>query len=312
MNSKIVVCAMIFAAAAALGAQQASQSDPYQGVSTPPSNDEIVVTVEPEAKPPAGHPLAPAAVQKQTEPQAASADPQIDNLNTGTDDGIVHVAPRPAAVAPARQVLAERANASDPDGDIVHPRALAPGELGEGTTIRVRLLQRLSTASSQKGETFRSQVASDVMQNGQVLIPAGTEIDGQLVEVSSGHVGGHGTMRLRPLRVIMPDGTHYQLQAEVSDTPGSKTSVGAEGTIKPDSRARRDGIEYGGAVGAGATTGAILGGPAGALAGGLIGAGVITAHLLINHPQAVLESGTAILFTRSAPLNLVPVSRSGI
>jgi multisubunit Na+/H+ antiporter MnhB subunit len=55
-------------------------------------------------------------------------------------------------------------------------------------------------------------------------------------------------------------------------------------------------------------TGAILGGPGGALAGGLIGAGVITVHLLVDHPQATLEDGTVLLFTLSEPLNLVPAT----
>jgi hypothetical protein len=63
-------------------------------------------------------------------------------------------------------------------------------------------------------------------------------------------------------------------------------------------------------VGAGATTGAILGGPVGALTGGLIGAGVVTAHLLISHPQATLETGTVIVFTLSEPLSMVPATRS--
>ena len=73
----------------------------------------------------------------------------------------------------------------------------------------------------------------------------------------------------------------------------------------PISRIKRDGIEYGGAVGAGAITGAVLGGPAGALAGTIIGAGAVTAHLLVSHPQATLEPGTVLLFTLTQPLNLV-------
>jgi hypothetical protein len=143
------------------------------------------------------------------------------------------------------------------------------------------------------------------LQGSQVLIPAGSEIDGRVVEVSSGHMGGHGTMRLQPDTVILPDGTRYRLHAETTGTPGSRTHVGSEGTINPDSRAKRDGMEYGGAVGAGVTTGAILGGPVGALTGGLIGAGVVTAHLLVSHPQANLEPGTTLIFTLSEPLRLV-------
>ena len=214
-------------------------------------------------------------------------------------------------VADSPRALPDPTFAADPDGDIVHARVRRPGEILEGTTIRVRLLQRLSTVSSEKGEAFHTMVASDVMQNGRVVIPSGAEIDGQVIRVSSGHVGGHGSMRLAPETVTMPDGTRYRLHAEVTSTPGSGTRVGEEGNITPGSRLKRDGIEYGGAVGAGLVTGAILGGPAGAAAGGLIGAGVITVHLLVSHPQATLERGTNMLLTLTEPLDLVPARPSG-
>jgi hypothetical protein len=221
----------------------------------------------------------------------------------------VHVAPQASVYI--QPVLAERPTAMDPDGDIVHPRALAPGELGEGTMIRVKLLDRLSTATSQPGDAFRTQVASDVLEGGQVMIPAGAEIDGRVVEASSGNLGGQGTMRLLPETVILPDGKRFQLHADLSGIPGSRNRVGDEGTIKPASQIKRDSIEVGGAVGAGVTVGAVVGGPVGAVTGGLIGAGAVTAHLLIDHPQATLETGTTLVFTLTEPLSLVPDGRSG-
>jgi hypothetical protein len=206
--------------------------------------------------------------------------------------------------------LGSRPEAADPDGDIVHPRALLPGDLPEGTTIRVKLLHGLSTAYSEKGEAFSSRVASDVVQGDKVLIPAGAEIDGRVVQVSSGHAGGHGSMRLQPEAMVLSDGTRFHLSAEVTGTPGSRTRLGNEGTILPASRMKRDGIEYGGAVGGGAVTGAFLGGPVGAVTGSLIGASVVTAHLLISHPQATLETGTTLLFTLTEPLSMVPAGTS--
>jgi hypothetical protein len=115
-------------------------------------------------------------------------------------------------------------------------------------------------------------------------------------------------MILRPEVVILPDGSRFRLYAQVTDTPGSRTRVGEEGTISPGSRAKKDTLEYGGGVGVGATTGAILGGPAGALAGSLVGAGVITVHLLLDHPQAHLEANTELVFTLTQQLNLVPAN----
>jgi hypothetical protein len=245
-------------------------------------------------------------------PQPSSIDPSVNypapQAMDGTDDGIVHIAPSMPQNAP---MLNQRVYAADPDGDIVHPRPLRPGELQEGTSIRVHLLNRLSTADTERGEPFRSTVASDVMQGGLVLIPAGTEIDGHVAQVSSGQFGGHGTMRLQPESVVLPDGSRFQLHADVTGTYGSRTHVGGEGTIRPDSRAKRDGIEYGGAVGAGVVTGAIVAGPVGALTGGLIGAGAITVHLLVSHPQATLEPGTVLVFQLTDPLFLSPAPVSG-
>jgi hypothetical protein len=230
-------------------------------------------------------------------------------VNAADPDGEI-VAIEQSSPAPDQPALKTRNIAPDPDGDIVHPPPPRPGELPEGTTIRVRLLNRLSSASSEKGEAFQSKVASDVLQGDQVLIPAEAEIDGSVVEVSSGHPTGRGSMRLRPETMILPDGSRYQLHAYITQAPGSNTKVESEGAVLPDSRLKRDGIEYGAAVGAGATTGAIVGGPVGALTGSLIGAGVVTAHLLISHPQAVLEPNTVMEFTLSEPLQMSPADTS--
>ena len=337
LNRSFPVLVVLVASAVALSAQDATQANPqqapYQGVSKPPADDVIITTSIPAAKPPAGQPMNTQPAPQQTAPPAYSdpaaatapvsgntqADPQPTSVDPsanfpapqgvdGTDDGIVRVAPSNPQTDPT---LNQRTYASDPDGDIVHVRPLRPDELQEGTSIQVHLLDRLSTSDSEKGEPFRSSVAYDVLQGGQVLIPAGSEIDGHVVDVSRGHTGGHGTMRLQPEAVTLPNGTHFTIHAEVTGTHGSHTRVGDEGTIRPDSRVKRDSIEYGGAVGTGVIVGAVVAGPAGALTGGLIGAGAVTVHLLVNHPQATLDSGTLLVFQLTDPLYLAPEGMSG-
>jgi len=246
-------------------------------------------------------------VQIQPEPQPSSPGPSAAMPQEGTDDGVI----QNTAPVPAQPVLAQRAYAADPDGDIVHPIPLGPGQLGEGTLIRVKLLDRLSTVDSEKGQPFRSQVASDVLQGNSVVIPAGSEIDGRVVEVSRGHLGGHGSIRLRPETVILPDGTRCGMRAQVSATPGARTRVGSEGTINPGSRIHRDEIEYGAVVTGGVITGAFIGGPVGAVAGGAVGAGVVTTHLLVDHPQATLEPGAFLEFTLTDTLTLTPGAATG-
>ena len=57
-------------------------------------------------------------------------------------------------------------------------------------------------------------------------------------------------------------------------------------------------------VGGGAVTGAFLGGPVGALTGSLVGAGLVSVHLLMSHPQATLKEGTYLQFALTEPLLL--------
>ncbi len=306
MNRPVFVCALFLLTAVALAGQSAQQN-PYSGTSSPPPDTGIIDETQqqpaaPQAKPSPSKlaPAQPSPMQPMTQPAApAQPVPQAANPADGTDDGIVQVAP-----GAGQPELNERAAVTDPDGDIVHPAPLPPGMLGAGTEIRVRLLDRLSTAWNHPGDTFRCRVASDVFQGDEILIPAGAEIDGGVVDVSTGHLGGHGSMLLRPETVTLPDGSRFHLYAQTTGAPDSDARVGSEGTISPGSRLKKDGIEYGGAAGAGAIAGGVLGGPAGALAGTLVGAGAVTVHLLVNHPQATLEPGAVLLFSLTEPLNL--------
>lgn len=338
MKRSMLVCALSLSTAAAfvaqaavLAAQQSNDSSQYQGVSNPPPDDTITTPApqpQPPAKPAPGKPMnaapsantpasgmvavpdivtgpetdgAPDSANVTSAPSAASVQNPPDGED-GTDSGIVQVEPATQGVQPA---LGERIASSNPDGDIVHPAPLPPGMLGPGTMIRARLLERLSTAYTQDGQTFRARVASDVFRGDQVLIPAGAEIDGRVSNVSTGHFAGRGSMVLHPETVILPDGSRFHLYAQLTDAPGTNTRVGDEGNISPGARIRKDEIEYGGGVGAGVIAGAALGGPVGALAGTIVGASAVTVHLLMDHPQATLDTGTVLDFTLTEPLTLV-------
>ncbi len=336
MNRSIFVCALMLASSAFLGAQQTSQSNPYAGISHPPANDTIVDMALPAPTParkPSPEKLATAQpartaqslqqavpAVRQAAPQAAAAHLPLNypgpEPGDGTDYGMVLVAPDAASASsqttqPAEPSLNTSSYANNPDGDIVHPAPLPPGELSEGTNIYVRLLQSLSTGYDREGDAFRTEVISDVTHDGQVLIPAGSEIDGTVERVSLGHFAGRGSIRLRPETITLPDGSRYQLFAQVFETAGSSTYVNGEGTIFPISRVKKDGIEYGAMAGGGAVVGAVVAGPVGALAGTVAGASAVTAHLLLDHPQPSLETGTMLVFSLTQPLSMVPAGSAG-
>lgn len=330
MKRAIFLCAILAASTLVVRAQQTGQANPYAGVSTPPANDTITdeapeqpappAAAHPAAKPspdhyataPATTPAAPA--QQESAPSNRVPPDFITSANgDGTDAGIVE--PRqqsPSYGQPAHSpVTTARLYASDPDGDIVHPQPLPPGVLGSGTTILVRLLNDLSSGFNQPGDPFRGTVIQNVFEDGTILIPAGSEIDGRVTQVSTGEgLGSKGSLSLRPETVILPDRTRYQIYAMVSGTPESHTRLGREGEITPGVQVKRDSLWYGGGVGAGAITGAALGGPAGALAGTLVGAAAVTVHLLTSHPQAKLNTGAPVEFTLTEPLRLVPAAAS--
>jgi len=288
-------------------AQPAAQPAPDTAAQAPaidqhPQSDENPVQAADSAiLPQSGSSAQLAAHPSSVDPSVNYPDPDVN----GTDDGIVGIAKQePQDATAAQPMLRSRNESSDPDGDIVNPHSLQPGELPDGTTIRVHLLTRLSTVDSQPGEVFRTRVATDVLQDGQVLIPAGAEIDGRVMQVASGTVRSHGTMLLRPETVILLDGTRFHLDAQVSGAPGTGARISGEGYINPGSRYKKDSVEYGGGVGAGAVVGAMVAGPVGAVTGGLIGAGAITVHVLTNHSDATLEPGTVLLFTLDNRLDL--------
>ena len=107
MNRKFLVSTLFMAAAATLTAQQGA----YQGTSNPPPDDTIIDNTPsqpapaPIAKPPAAQYAAPAPMSAQPQQQqmaapmqSAPVQPAIQpaqspNDVTGTDDGIVQVAP---------------------------------------------------------------------------------------------------------------------------------------------------------------------------------------------------------------------------
>jgi hypothetical protein len=299
MNRPILACTFFALAATALMAQEPSQSSPYQGTSNPPPDSTIETSEQPVPipKPPAGHPVD----ANQQAPVQSAARPLPQTYGDGTDQGMVGTA------APT---LSNRATV-DPDSDIVHPAPLPPGTLGEGTLIRVRLLDEVSSSFSEAGENFRGRVASDVLQDGNVVIPAGAEIDGRVAQVTKGKFGGHGSILLEPQTVTLENGSKFELHAVVISTPGSNLRVGNEGVITPGSRLRKDGYEYAGVGGGGMVVGAILGGPAGMLAGGLIGAGIVTTHNLVSHPQANIEAGSYLMLTLTQQVQLVPAAAQG-
>jgi type IV secretory pathway VirB10-like protein len=196
---------------------------------------------------------------------------------------------------------------SNPDADIVASVPSRPGELPEGTVIRIALGQDLSSSESLPGSDFTGKIAADVLSEGKVVIPQGAEVLGKIVRVAEGRrFGAPATIRLRPDVVVLPDGSRYVLRAQVI-AAGAKARVDDEGALQPASRIKANALKEGVGIGAGAVAGALVAGAPGALVGSLVGAGVMTTHILVQHPAAVrIPQGSTLTLSLTQPMAITP------
>ena len=102
----------------------------------------------------------------------------------------------------------------NPDADIVSSVALPDNALAAGTAIHTRLDHEISSRENGAGTLFTAQVAQDVVQNGRVIIPAGSVVHGRVIHADYGRrISGHASLRLLADEVMLPDGTHYYMSA---------------------------------------------------------------------------------------------------
>lgn len=179
-----------------------------------------------------------------------------------------------------------------------------PNELPIGTRIVAQLNDTISTKETPAGTLFVAALATGIMHQGHVLLPAGTLVRGRITQIHGGRrISGASAIRLQPDEVILPDQSIYRMNAEVVDLDHFKGShVGHEGTIVNNSNPKATLAILGGTTATTAVAGAVIGGGVGAVVGAGIGAGVGTVWWLRQDHQQTLPSGTEIVFGLNEPL----------
>ena len=274
-----------------------AKPSPYEGVSTPPANDSINTTEQAPATPP------PAAAPAPVPAPAAKSNPDAGIIETPLPPSAGEYMPHSSALHP-RSFDAS----ADKDDDIVTYVPGPANALPEGTVFKVRMLQDIDAGSTTANTPFRGTVAEDVMRNGKVVIPVGSEVRGRVVYAAAGNrLNGGSVIHLRPDEFVLPDGTRYHMHAQVIDTVGSDTRVKGEGNIAANEHGKRTLAEVGAGAGGGAIIGAAVGGGVGAVVGTAVGAGVMTAHWLRTNWSANLPAQSTVVFSLTDPMFLNPV-----
>jgi hypothetical protein len=188
-----------------------------------------------------------------------------------------------------------------------------------GTKIPVALKQAISTKSAREGDVVYAETTFPFVQDGRVLIPAGTYLQGQIVHTQRpGRVQGRGEVLIHFTSLVYPNGYTVPLPGAIDRVPGTETThvKNPEGTVQEDSQAGQKATATARTSVDTAVRGAVLGGlPAGgnaaaigAGAGGALGAAIA---LLTRGRDVRLDARTTVemVIQRSITLD---VSRAGI
>ena len=136
-----------------------------------------------------------------------------------------------------------------------------------GTQIDVEFTRRLASNTSSPGDSFRARVNQDLIQDGVVAIPAGSEILGEVTDaVPLKRVGGQARLALKFTDLVLPSGKTVPIDASFVQEGRNET--------------RRDAATIGGVAAGGAVLGRILSKgnrSRGSVLGAIIGAAAGTA-----------------------------------
>ena len=317
-----VLCVAAWMLAAMPGLAQGA-ADQRTGVSHPDSAPITVNADDTTVAAPANAPAKPSAAVPETGTVVKSSpdvvygpyvpyrapgapEPAVSTYAYDPDANMVTAAT--AGQSDRRLLQAPAAN--DEDAGIVTRVPSLPGEIPDGTLLKVRLNEYLSTLTTRSGEKFTAQVSEPVMRDGVVIVPVGSVMEGRVTWVRGGkRIGGAAAIHLEPRTVTLPDGAQYVLRARVIDTDRFDiTSVDSEGTILRKEHPKRTAAVISMSAGSGLAAGALIGGVPGAVIGAGVGAGVSTVVWLKQDRQAELQKDMGVVFSLTEPMSVTPAS----
>ncbi|MGA9585361.1 MAG: BON domain-containing protein [Terracidiphilus sp.] len=271
---------------------QQIQSDIQTKVAADPEvKDSNVAVVAKEGKVTLSGKVKTADAEKKLQ-QIAKEEPGVSDVvdQTAVDPNLTAEAV-PAPMQPPMNVQPEPAAAPPPPP----PPPPQPVVVPAGTVLTVRLVQSLSSKTSQAGGTFSATMANPITIDGKTVIPQGSKAFGIVRDAKKAGKFKGGAVLSLGLTSIIVDGQHYNI---ATDNASQETKGKGKRTA---------GLMVGGA-GGGAAIGGLAGGGKGAAIGALAGvtAGAIGAGASGNNRDIELPSESALTFALTQRLTLKP------
>jgi len=157
-------------------------------------------------------------------------------------------------------------------------------EIPSGTTVRVRMVDKLSSEDTEAGDIFHGTLDDAIVVNGKELYPKGADVSGRVADVHrSGRLSEPGQLDL-----VLTTISSGRVATSISVEPL---------VIKGESHTKSNATKIGGGAALGAIIGAVAGGGKGAaigtVAGGAAGTGAAAAT---GKKAAVVESEAILAF----------------
>jgi len=220
-------------------------------------------------------PRKPSAMVAATEPPPSEPAPVVRNIP----------APPPAPVLPPAPVAAKVP--PPPPVPVVHTVTLPVG-----TAIPVRMTQTLDSSKTQTGDKFTGEIASDIIDDGVVVLPQGTPVTGHVdAAQDAAHYKGSALLTLSLIAI---------------DRKGERIEVSTEAYTKQgEARGKNTTEKVGGGAAIGAILGGILGGGKGAAIGAAAGAGAgAGANSVTRGQQVQIPSESVVRFRLLDPIQV--------
>lgn len=179
-----------------------------------------------------------------------------------------------------------------PQQQAAQPRVPVTVTVPAGKVLTVKLADAVGSKISQAGQSFGGSLAKAVEVNGEVVIPAGAGVEGEVVEAKPlGRFAGGAVLQLK-LDSVRIHGQQMPVQTAM-------VTQNAKG------KGKRTGVMAGGGAGLGALIGGLAGGGKGAAIGAVAGAGAGTAgSAFTGNKDILLPAESAIAFTLQEPLKI--------
>ena len=196
---------------------------------------------------------------------------------------------------PSDQMVSSAPAAPVNTAPVAPPPPPAPKKvtIPSGTTVTVRLIDPIDSDKVEPGSSFRATLDQPLSVDGEVAVPAGYDVTGQIVNASSaGRFAGKSVLALELSRLSV-NGKSYDLHTNQYTREGS-------------SRGKATAAKVGGGAALGAIIGGLAGGGKGAAIGATVGAGAGTGVSAATKGQQIkLPSETVLNFQLQSSVTVV-------